>query len=72
MVVGGGVALLAGLSASLLTDTMIAEMTCVGSLTILVLGLNIMGVTYFRIADCLPALIFTPFVTALLTILGIG
>lgn len=71
LAVEGGVTLLAGLLAPLLTDAMIGEMTCVGSLMILVLGLNIMGVTNFKIANCLPALILAPFVTILLTILGI-
>ena len=49
-----------------------AEMTCVGSLTIIILGLNIMDITKLRVANCLPAIVLAPFVSILFTILGIG
>ena len=68
----GGITLLAGILAPVLTEAMIAEMTCVGSLMVMVVGLNIMDVTKFKAANYLPALLFTPFITALFTTLGIG
>ena len=68
----GGIVLLSGLLSPLLTSSMISEMTCVGSLVILVLGLNIMGITKYRAANCLPGILFAPFISALFTALGIG
>ena len=72
LLVEGGIVLLSGLLAPVLTSTMIAEMTCVGSLMIIILGLNIMDITKFRVANCLPAIVLAPFVSILFTILGIG
>lgn len=65
LILEGGIALLAGFLAPVLTSVMIAEMTCVGSLMIIVLGLNIMDITDYKVANCLPALVFTPFITEL-------
>lgn len=72
LILEGGIALLARFLAPVLTSVMIAEMTCVGSLMIIVLGLNIMDITDYKIANCLPALVFTPFITELFSIVGIG
>lgn len=72
LVVEGGVVLLSGLLAPVLTATMIAEMTCVGSLMIIVLGLNIMGVMNYKVANCLPAIVLAPFVSLLFSALGVG
>lgn len=68
----GGIALLAGFLAPVLTFVMIAEMTCVGSLMIIVLGLNIMDITDYKVANCLPALVLTPFITELFSMVSIG
>ncbi len=72
LIVEGGVVLLSGLLAPVLTATMIAEMTCVGSLMIIVLGLNIMGVMNYKVANCLPAIVLAPFVSLLFSALGVG
>lgn len=72
LVFEGGITLLAGVLAPVLTDTMIAEMTCVGSLMIIVLGFNIMGLTKFKVANYLPAMIFAPFVSLLFAAIGMG
>ena len=72
LILEGGIALLAGFLAPVLTSVMIAEMTCVGSLMIIVLGLNIMDITDYKVANCLPALVFTPFITELFFMIGIG
>jgi hypothetical protein len=45
---------------------MIAEITCAGSVIIIGLGLNIIGVTKIKVADYLPAIVFAPLLVALL------
>ena len=54
----GGIVLLSHLIAPLLSDVVIAEMTCAGSLLIFALGLNLIGVTKFKIMNYLPAVFF--------------
>jgi uncharacterized membrane protein YqgA involved in biofilm formation len=49
---------------------MLAEMTSAGSLIIIALGLNLIGVTKIKVADFLPAIIFAPAITALAGVLG--
>ncbi len=58
----GGIVLLAGVLEPLLSDVAIAEITCVGSLMILALGLNLTGLGKFKVANYLPALFFAPLV----------
>ena len=65
----GGLVLLAGLLQPLLTDAAIAEMTCSGSLMILAIGLNLLGITKLKVSDFLPALIFAPLLCALVSLL---
>ncbi len=62
LVFQGGIVLLAGLIAPILTANVIAEITCVGSLMIIGLSLNIVGATKIKIANYLPALVFVPIV----------
>ncbi len=57
----GAVTLLAQWAAPLLTDTVISEMTCAGSVIILGLGLNMLGVTKLKVMNYVPA-IFLPIV----------
>lgn len=59
LVFQGGIALLANFLAPYLSDAAVAEMTCAGSVLILGLGLNILGITKIKIANFLPA-IFLP------------
>ncbi len=59
LVFQGGIVLLAQLAAPFLSEMVIAEMTCVGSVLIIGLGLNILGVTKIKTMDFLPA-IFLP------------
>lgn len=57
----GSLVLLAGLLQNLLTDTaLIAEITCAGSVMIIGLGFNILGLSKFKIADMLPAILLVP------------
>lgn len=65
----GGLVLLAGLIAPLMTANAINEMTCAGSLLIIMIGTNLMGITKIKVADFLPAILFAPMITILLTLL---
>lgn len=56
-VLQGALVLGASLIEPLLTTHMIAEMNCVGSLLIVVIGLNLMGITKIKVADYLPAIL---------------
>lgn len=53
----GAIVLAATLIEPLLTTHMIAEMNCVGSLLIVLIGLNLMGITKIKVADFLPAIL---------------
>lgn len=64
LVFQGGLVLAATLIEPLLTSHMIAEMNCVGNLLIVLIGLNLMGITKIKVADYLPAI----FVALLLAI----
>ena len=56
----GALVLLAGLIAPLMNAGAINEMTCAGSLLIIMIGTNLMGITKIKVADFLPAIIFAP------------
>lgn len=59
LVYQGAITLLASLLAPVLSDPVVAEMTCVGSLLIIGIGLNLLKVTKLKLANYLPA-IFLP------------
>ena len=61
LVFQGALVLLAQLVAPVLTSAAIAEMTCAGSLMILALGLNLLGITKIKVANLLPAMFLAPF-----------
>lgn len=61
----GSITLLAGVISPFLGDIAIAEMTCVGSVLIIGLGLNMLGVTKLKIMNHLPA-IFLPILLCLI------
>ncbi len=65
-VIQGGLVLLAGLVAPFLSAGPINEMTCAGSLLIIMLGSNMMGMTKIKVADYLPAILFAPILYNLL------
>lgn len=59
----GGLVLLSGLLQSVLTDpAVIAEITCAGSVMIIGLGLNLLGITKIKVANLLPAMFFVPLI----------
>ena len=60
LVFQGALMLLAGLLEPILNDFAVSELICVGSVMIIGLGLNLIGVTKIKVANMLPALIFAP------------
>lgn len=58
----GSIALLAGVVAPFLDAGATNEMTCAGSLLIVMIGTNLMGITKFKVADYLPAILFAPII----------
>lgn len=56
LVYQGLLTVLASLLAPVLTATVIAEMTCVGSLIIIGTGLNLLGITKLKLMNFLPAM----------------
>lgn len=62
LVFQGGLVLASGLLEPILNDAAVAEITCVGSLMILALGLNLIGITKIKVANYFPSLIFAPLI----------
>lgn len=58
----GTIVLLAQYLQPILTDFAIAELTCAGSLLILALGFNLIGITKIKVANYLPALVIAPLI----------
>ena len=59
-VIQGALVLLAGVVAPVLSTGAINEMTCAGSLLIIMIGTNLMGITKIKVADYLPAILYAP------------
>ena len=60
LIVQGGLVLLSSLLSPFLDAGAINEMTCVGSLLIIMIGANLMGITKIKVADYLPAIVLAP------------
>ena len=56
----GSITLLAGVLAPVLNDFCVAQITCVGSVVILLLGFNLLGLSKFKVADYLPSIVIAP------------
>ena len=69
-VIQGGLVLLAGVIAPLMSTGAINEMTCAGSLLIIMIGTNLMGITKIKVADFLPAIIYAPVIYNLVKLVG--
>ncbi len=61
-IIQGGLVLLAGLISPIMSAGAINEMTCAGSVIIIMIGTNLMGITKIKVADFLPAIIFAPLI----------
>ena len=66
----GGIVLLAEFIAPYLSDALITELVCTGSLMILALGLNMLDLTKLKVLNFLPGLLAVPFVVKLMQCLG--
>jgi uncharacterized membrane protein YqgA involved in biofilm formation len=62
----GAIVVLAQLLRPVLNSAAIAEMSCVGGILVLAVGLNLLNITKIKAADLLPALVFTPLIVFLL------
>lgn len=71
-VLQGGLSLLGMLLGDVMTAAMIAEMTAVGGVILLGLGLNILEIKRLRVVNFLPALLIAPLLVALAEALGIN
>ena len=69
LVFQGAIVLLAQVLAPVLSDAAIAELTCCGSVMIVAISLNMLGLTKIKTADLLPALLFVPLFTWLFSYL---
>ena len=61
-IIQGGLVLLAGLIAPIMSAGAINEMTCAGSILIIMIGTNLMGISKIKVADFLPAILFAPII----------
>ncbi|MBR6518128.1 MAG: DUF554 domain-containing protein [Oscillospiraceae bacterium] len=59
-VIQGGLVLVAEFIAPLMSTGAVNEMTCAGSLLIIMIGTNLMGLSRFKVADFLPAIVLAP------------
>ena len=64
LVYQGGLALGASLFVGLLTDLQLREMSAVGGLLIMGVGLKLLAIRDVKVADFLPAIVVSPFVVA--------
>ena len=64
LVYQGAIVLLARWAAPVLSDYVVAEMSCAGSLLIVALGLNMLGITKLKVSNLLPAM-FLPLILCL-------
>ncbi len=62
LVIQGGLVLLAGVLAPFMSAGAINEMTCVGSILIIMIGTNLMKITKIKVADFLPAIVYAPII----------
>ena len=67
-IIQGSLVLLSGLIAPIMSTTAINEMTCTGSLIIIMIGTNLMGITKIKVADFLPAIIIAPILCNLISL----
>lgn len=67
----GGIVLLAQYIAPFMSDAIINELACTGSLIIMALGFNMVGMTRLKIINYIPALAVAPVVIFIMGLLGI-
>lgn len=65
LVFQGAIALLAGVLSPIFSEAAINETICAGSLLIVGIGLNMIGITKLKVANYMPALLFAPLLVRL-------
>ena len=70
LVMQGALVLFAGVLGPLLSTAAIAEMTCAGSVMIIGLGLNLIGITKIKVADMLPGIVIAPCALAVFNLIS--
>lgn len=68
-IIQGGLVLLANFISPFMSTGAINEMTCVGSILIIMIGTNLMGITKIKVADFLPAVIYAPVIYNIVNLL---
>ena len=71
LVFQGGIVLLAEYIAPYLSETLIKELICTGSLMILAIGLNMLELTKLKVLNYLPGLLVVPLALKLMQVLGL-
>jgi|FLYN01.1.fsa_nt_gi uncharacterized membrane protein YqgA involved in biofilm formation len=72
LVLQGGLALAGSVLGNFMSEPMVNEMTAVGGLILIGLGLTLLDIKKPRMANFLPALVIAPLIVALATALGIN
>lgn len=62
----GSLVVISSFAGAFLTQSMQNEMICAGSVLIIALGLNIIGITKIKVANYVPAMFIAPLITPLL------
>ena len=70
--VQGGLALAGSVAGDFMSDAMINEMTAVGGLILIALGLTLLDIKKPRVVNFLPGLLVAPLIVAVATALGIN
>ena len=60
----GSIALLAQFIEPFLSDSVIAEMNCVGNVIIIGLAMNMLGISKFKVMNFVPAIFFADFIVS--------
>lgn len=68
-IIQGGLVLLSGLLNGVLTTAAINEMTCAGSVIIIAIGLNLIGLSKIKVANYIPAIFLAPVFSWIFTLL---
>ena len=68
-IIQGGLVLLAGFISPFMSTGAINEMTCAGSILIIMIGTNLMEITNVKVSDFLPAILFAPIIYNILQLI---
>lgn len=68
LVFQGGLTLLAGFLTPVLTPAAVADMTAAGSLILIAIATNLLGITKIKVADYIPAMFFAPILAWLVSL----